>query len=85
LLGKEVVLREGRESATPVVLWATKVAEGEEGRGELEGKAPVVEDKLKEAEYRTLGQMERKFAQRRSRGPRLSNQSARLTSKKRTS
>lgn len=24
------------------------MAEGEEGRGELEGKAPVVEDKLKE-------------------------------------
>lgn len=48
LVGKEVVLGEGRESATPVVLWATEVVEGEEGREELEEKAPVVEDKLKE-------------------------------------
>ena len=29
-------------------LWASEVAEGEEGREELEEKAPVVEDKLKE-------------------------------------
>jgi hypothetical protein len=48
LVGNEVVSTEGRESATSVALWASEVAEGEEGREELEEKAPVVEDKLKE-------------------------------------
>ena len=64
MLGKEVVLREGRESATPVVLlskhfkshqdfkyylWAAEVVEEEEVREELEGKVlAVVVDKLKE-------------------------------------
>jgi hypothetical protein len=49
--GKEVVSAEGRESSSPPgALWATEVvAEGEEGREELEEKASVVEeDKLKE-------------------------------------
>jgi len=47
-VGKEVGIIEGRESATLVALWATEVAGGEEGREELEGKAPTGVDKLKE-------------------------------------
>jgi len=47
LVGKEVVVIEGRESATLVALWG-EVAGGEEGRKELEGKAPSAVGELNE-------------------------------------